>query len=221
MLGFLTGVPAQLNILITRLSSTWAAKLDTLAGYLTSTWAAKLDTLAADYTTAKAAYLNASISSRAAEDTPLLDIPIASGIVIGGTGGVNNASASLADFEHYSVTAYTSSTTYVDVVNYTGQGVLNWTVSMCMQSTGSGAACEVLIDGVVVSSLSLVVFSASYTVHCLAGFLKSIPYWNGAVITKPVVDADQIPFKTSLQVRHKAGSGSGNTVTRVRYRKTA
>lgn len=64
MLGFLAGVPGKLNTLLTRLSETWASKLDTLSANFTATIAGRIDAAissraaASDYTSSRAGYLD-------------------------------------------------------------------------------------------------------------------------------------------------------------------
>ena len=166
-------------------------------------------------TTAQAAQLSAS----AKEDSPLLDVPIADGLMyrdavtvfgVVAPNGVNIAT--------------TNNTSWVDVVNYTGAGVIEYLAFACFDSTRT-MDFELLIDGVSITSVSQTGHANGYG-RLIVGTHAEQKYYTGSALSQwfPMISLGAVPFKTSLQIRHKVKTASGSTgnfETHYRYRKTA
>lgn len=202
MIDFLAGVPGKLKTLLDRLSATWAAKLDTLHTLLSSTWAAKLDSLRAAYTDTKAGYIDVAISSRATDSNPILAAPMASGLM----GGDPQALQGAPFFGGVTATIGITSTSYVDIVNYTGAGVVK--LAAYMTSSGSGTM-KITIDGVVVGE---------YSTGAATSYLIVSPI--GLVGSQYLASLDAVPFKTSLLIQAKQVA-AGNGSAYVKWHKTA
>ena len=212
------GIPGKLKTLTDRLTSTWAAKLDTLHdSRITSARAGYLDKLnitgvvpsANDYTATRAGYIDklniTGVVSR--EDTPLLDIPIASGLM---ATSANIIGGSVGGFA-IGVTATTlaATTSNQDIINYTGQGVLQL---VAVNVTAAVAVTvDVIIDGVTVGTATT--GAASLSAVCPVGAMTVTADFQAIAL-------DSVPFKTSLQVRIRAASSTTANYA-FKYRKTA
>ena len=114
------------------------------------------------------------------------------------------------------VSASTTSTSYVDVVNYTGAGVLEFCLGMQI-GVGTTGSFIIPIDGID-SSFTVVSGSGAYTTaECLVGAVTS----NFSDYVIGGIALASIPFRTSLRIQHKTSSGSYSATTNYRYRKTA
>lgn len=143
--------------------------------------------------------------------SPILDVPLLNGLddtthpcapgqfEPGRWGGIRSAT--------------TNSAVDVNLVNYTGAGVLNFCGA---GSNGSGGILTILIDGeqkfvsAAVSSTLYVVPVGTVTLHPAAG---TYPDWI------PPVCLQEIPFKSSLVI--KGRSASGILTVGYKFRKTA
>ena len=81
MIGILLGIPGKLQTLLTRITSTGGANLDSKLDATVSSRAAAATALStAQWTNARAGYLDVlNAGGLAQETTPILDVPIASG----------------------------------------------------------------------------------------------------------------------------------------------
>lgn len=224
MLGFLAGVPGRLKTMTDRLSATWAAKLDTVAGLVTSTWAAKLDTLASNFTSTISGRIDAAITTRAPDSSPLLSPPMTSGIVkylpSSGYSQVNLAGMIHSTYPHW--TSHNNSadvgTAWTDVVNITGSGVINFAA---LQNAVNGAIgvtmyMDVILDGVTVISFADVCASPS------AGYGPILIGCVGGSSTYGLTPVfEDVPFKTSCQVRVKSSSATYMVRGAVRVRRNS
>lgn len=150
--------------------------------------------------------LDAAISTRAAAANPLLSVPMLNGLV-------GNAAVTLAAYLYNIASGHTwassTSTSFVDAVNITGAGVLEVAILQNSSGTGVVASMDVLIDGVVVASVST--SGATYSTCAVVGSASSSGISPGAV-----------PFSTSLQIRHKMASASAQgTLVYYKYRRSA
>ena len=216
MIDFLLGVPGKLKTLTDRLTSTWAAKLDTLHdSRLTATRAGYLDKLnlsgkATDdavWTSARAGYLDK------VNIDPTRDAPIAADFPVPLTSGADTYAPYINNFDYRMVMgcvqATTTSTSLVDVVNITGSGVLNFVVAGASNST---LQIQVIIDGVTVADLTGT-GSALYARVIVGAVIGSTTVPTG-------ITFDQIPFKSSLVIKHRNTSGA-TTTTYYKLRRTS
>ena len=106
--------------------------------------------------------------------------------------------------EHLAVT----STTYVDAVNYTGKGVLEFAAAQ-QETNTFVTTMQITIDGVVVI-LATVTGS---------GFTGTAAAMVGVINSDAGVSLCAIPFKVSLKIEVKVSAGTGRSF--IKYRKTA
>lgn len=153
-MDFLLGVPGKLKTLLDRLSSTWAAKLDTLYTDYTAARATKLSSLdaaitsraaAATWTSALATYL-ADVARRK---------PCASIInyySAGGTSGPLGLGSILEKEANVKSTLCGALTanTLATVINRTGDGCVNFLAANSVDATARTIRMKVTIDGVAV-----------------------------------------------------------------------
>lgn len=224
MIDFLATGLGRLKTLVDRLTSTWAAQLDTLAARLSSTWAAKLDTLASNFTSTISGRIDAAITSRAPDSSPLLSPPMASGIVkylpSSGQSQINLAGMIHSTYPHW--TSHNNSvdvgTTWTDVVNITGSGILNFAALQNAVNGASGVTMymDVILDGVTVVSFADICASSGagvgpVLIGCVGG--------NSTYGFTPVFE--DVPFKTSCQVRVKSSSATYMVRGAVRVRRNS
>jgi hypothetical protein len=211
MLDFFAAVPGKLKVLTDRLSSARAGYLDNLNTNLAVLPAPASTALStAQWTNARAGYLDALNGGIAQENTPILDVPIASGIVGSDS---RTLSGSLATMSAGLATSSTTGTSYSDAVNYTGEGVLCFAA---VQTTANSVAAymTITIDGVSMGEVTAT--AAQYKITPQVGALTI-----GASPADPTgIAFEAIPFKTSLQIQKKAAS-TGTCDIFYKYRKTA
>lgn len=214
MLGFLAGVPGKLKALNDRLTSTWAAKLDALRTGLTDARMGYLDKL---NITGNAAS-SAEVANCAQKTDPSLAPP--SLLCAGSTSGYDqlqtSAYAPLAPASPFT-SANATTTSWTDVINYTGAGVLEMLCAKIDAHATSAGAFEVIIDGVTAYTGSLVPTSNSFAISTPIGTL--LRYWDGTTISLVPVPGQGVPFRTSLQVRHRLTTSGSTQTTRLRYRR--
>ena len=212
MLDFFAGVPGKLKTLTDRLTSARAGYLDNLNTNLAVLPAPASTALStAQWTNGRAANLDLlSAGGIAQETTPILDIPIASGLALPGPYAQGRL---LAGHLHGAVSGpgsfTTSSTTYADVLNYTGQGVLSFLA--IAPDAAVAAYLKLVIDGVTVLT-DFVTTNIQYSCRAAVGTISGDT-------TNPIISLDAIPFKTSLQIQAKIASSTAYVT--VLYRKTA
>ena len=214
MLGFLAGVPGKLKALNDRLTSTWAAKLDALRTGLTDVRMGYLDKL---NITGNAAS-SAEVGACAQKTDPSLAPP--SLLCAGSTSGYDQLQTSvyvlLAPASPFT-SANATTTSWTDVINYTGAGVLEMLCAKIDAHATSAGAFEVIIDGVTVYTGSLAPTSNSFAISTPVGTLQRA--WNGSTIDLIPVPGQGVPFRTSLQVRHRLTTSGSTQTTRLRYRR--
>lgn len=193
MIDLLLGVPKQLNDLLTRLSATWAAKLDTLYTAYTATRAGYLDKLnlsgkAVDdavWTNARAAQLD-----RVARPPIAMTAPDSS-IGVAAANPVQTIIEQLCD----SISNNGSN-------SYSGSGVL--TLAMIHNSSGSNytPTVTITIDGTVVINRALTL-NASTAVNLVGcGTDGNIAF-------------EKLHFKTSLEISF---TGAASTAVKLYFR---
>jgi len=205
MSAILYGVPGKLKTMLDRLTSARAAKIDNLDAAVTTRAAASTALSNAVWTDARAGKLD-----NAAQNTdPYLAAPIE--LV------PSNPAASLDTGYNYLArvaglaSGSTSSTSYVDIVNYSGQGVLEFCAVMANGTPT--VSMQLIIDGVNVGSVSVSASSGNYSGKPLVG-LFAIESAGGAI------SLSQIPFHSSLVIQAKV-STTGSSLVYYKYRKTA
>jgi hypothetical protein len=212
MLDFFASVPGKLKTLTDRLTPARAGYLDNLNTNLAVLPAPASTALStALWTNGRAANLDLlSAGGIAQETTPILDVPIASGLALPGPYAQGRI---LAGHLHSSVSGpgllTTASTTYVDVLNYTGQGVLSFLA--IAPDAAVAPYLKLVIDGVTIFTdfgPSAIQYACRAAVGTISG-----------TTSDPVISIDAIPFKTSLQIQAKIASSTAYVT--VLYRKTA
>lgn len=204
MIDMLLGVPGKLKSvydhLTTYLSSTRAAKIDNLDAAISTRAAAATALSSAVWTNAHAD----KVAGSAQETSPLLDSPMStagfSATPIAGSFDYTNAAKCCASY------ATTVSTTDVTLVDITGSGVLNFLI--CSAGLNSYGYLTLIIDGITI-------FSAVSTTNN-ACVLVGVGSYNPSTGD---ISIDQIPFKTSLVIKHKAAVSS--CLTAYKYRRTS
>lgn len=205
MITALLGLPGKLKVLTDRLTSGRATNLDNLNATVSSRAAAATALTNVVWTDARAGKLDTA----ALEASPLLSAPIVSGVVpqaptavtLSATTDVYTKNSGL---EHLS----TTSTTYVNAVNYTGKGVLEFAAAQ-HDTNSLTTTMQITIDGVVVI-LGTVVGS---------GFNGTVAAMVGVINSSAGISLAAIPFKVSLKIEVKVTSGTGRSF--IKYRKTA
>lgn len=210
MLSFLNGIPGKLKVLNDRLSSTWAGYLTTIhTGLTTGTRMANLDKLNITGNVASAA----DVSALSALNSPVLKPPIAGGITANTAVNVGLLSTAHSLFD---IQSTNSTTSYIDVVNYTGSGV----VEFCAFQSYGGAAgqtsdLDIIIDGITVySGTSATTGSADVNTRVPIGSIDTYSIYTYA-------SPGAVPFKTSLQIRHKRTGTTTASIVVCKYRKTS
>lgn len=148
---------------------------------------------------------------------PINDIPKVSGLEAAVFTGFGSQTGTTIGGLLAPVTAIVSSnttTSYVDAINYTGAGVLEF----CAFYNREGATfteqdAEILIDGVSVFSF---IAAASSQFRCPVGAVA----FNATTYVHSV-SLGTVPFRKSLQIRHKRGATSGTSWCWAKVRKTA
>ena len=135
---------------------------------------------------------------------PINLAPKANGVLIGGSQSVASLAPNLSGF----TSGANATNSYVDVVNYTGSGVLCFAAQF---NPGSSAVStlSVLIDGVEV-------INATNSSTTNPTFYTAIGGASRVGVDIVGIAFEQIPFRSSLQVRHKTNSGTVNTF--IKYR---
>lgn len=222
MLDFFAGVPGKLKTLTDRWSASILTDFTTLRDRWTSTRATIIDNLDTRLSSARAGYLDklnitgnvassSEVTNMAAENTPLLDVPIASGVSVG------YGSMAIGTAPHFTQTGITfgtgtTSTTYVDVLDYSGQGVISF-LGIYPSTDAKYCYGQLLIDGVNVTG-SVTGDNGQNKIKCLVGaFASDGTYCTGLAF-------EPIPFKSRIQIQCKADNG-GTTIPVLKWYKTA
>lgn len=208
MIAVLLGLPGKLKTLTDRLTSGRAANLDKLDALVSSRAPASTALLYTVWTDARAAKLDVV----ALEASPLLSPPIASGLVpatptVVLISSYQDVYTKNSGLEHLGVT----STTYVNAVNYTGKGVLEFVGAQNETAAGT-TTMQITVDGVVIM-LDTVggVGGGAANVKALVGTINK---------AECVISLSAVPFKTSLKIEVKVTAGSTGR-SFIKYRKTA
>ena len=202
MIDFLAGVPGKLATLstnITTLLRRVSANVALAATALSS----------ADWTTARAGYLDKlNVTGNVArEGTPLLTPPMAGGIVpySAANGQVSMGATIPTSWPQWiSHASGAVGTTFTDVVNITGSGVVNFAA---VQLAASGASptlyMDVIIDGATTISFATAANSSAVGIGPI--LIGSV---GGNVTYGFTPVFEDIPFKVSLQIRVKSSSAT-------------
>ncbi len=203
MSGALKSIPGLVQTVLDRLTSTRAANIDKLDDTITSRAAAATALSNAVWTSARADQLDAVAQER----------PLATGGLLGGP-TLTGDSGSLAQMSVLGLNVVsTASTLDVDVVNYTGPGVLSFLMGH-IGIVGGGGFITVTIDGVVAFAGTTNIGFSAYNRKCIVGAHAYFNAVNGTICF------EDIPFAESLRIQHRAASGS-SIYTIYRYRKHA
>ena len=148
---------------------------------------------------------------------PIADIPIASGLAssVFTAFGTLGGDATLAPLLLPVTPIYSTNTTtdFVDAINYTGAGVIEFCAFYNRAVTYTEQVGEIIIDGISVFSFTA---AASSQFRCPVG---SVSY--NATTYVHSVGLGAVPFKQSLQIRHKRGATSGTSYVWAKVRLTA
>lgn len=136
---------------------------------------------------------------------PLGAPPIASGLVGDGRSALAWSPTMWAGFD----TSTNATTSYVDAVNYTGRGVLEFCIC---RGVGASAQLQIVIDGVTVYDSATITADQN---ACPVGAV-GVAYTGSSFVTPAALSA--VPFMNSLQIRHKTIS-VGSSTTIYKYRK--
>lgn len=215
MIAFLLGVPGKLKTLLDRLTATRAGLLDNLDAAISTRALASTALSNATWTGALASLLNAFVSSN-----PLLEAPKAGGLTAVGVGTLSLSLSSLSSAQVYWGSLCdsfhsNSAATWSDAVNYTGSGVLEFVLWSSYSGSGT-CSIEIIIDGVTCLSYTSAYLSGTWEMRCAVGAAQ---YYNDGTTFHSFACPGYIPFRTSLQIRTKAISGSTpsiNTITKFR-----
>ena len=217
MLGFLAGVPGKLKALNDRLTATWAAKLDALRTGLTDVRMGYLDKLNITGNVAS----SAEAAACAQTTDPMLAVPTL--LCNGATTTVDQWSTTnyawstpAAPFR----SAAATTTSWTDVLNVSGKGVLEMVVAKLDAHATSTGQVQILIDGSTIwDSGTIPNASSSFSTTVPVGTLRS--FYNGSAISVVPVPGEGIPYRTSCQVRHKLVASGSTLNTYVRARRSA
>lgn len=202
MSAFLYGIPGKLKTLIDRLTSARAAKLD------------NLDTTVGSRAPASTALSNAvwtddlagNIADGVREWDPILQPPI--GLVPASPGQSTNVTTlQLGNISGLEKTD-TSSTSFEDIVNYAGGGVLEFCALAIYQEL---CYLKLIVDGTTLADISLDPSSSNWAAKAVAGL-----YLNTSSYT--TIALSQIPFRESLVIQARVSS-SGTASVYYKYRK--
>ena len=205
MIGILLGIPGKLQTLLTRITSTGGANLDSKLDATVSSRAAASTALSTvQWTNDRAVYLDVlNTGGIAQEANPMLAAPKASAFVT----NENFAPTQQINLRAHGLTRFqTNSSTYVSAINYTGSGVLLFLAPQNADSgTAAKTACKLTIDGVVVEEQT--VSAATYTLaSTMVG--SCIMETGGSIVAGYA--PEPIPFKTSIKIEVKdANAGTG------------
>lgn len=209
MIDFLLGVPGKLKTISDYLTTNWTAtratKVDNLDAAISTRAPASTALTNATWTDVRAEKLDgitAAVSSIIATNWPSTPsyTPITSNTLYACAGGTMTS---------------TNSTSWVDALNITGSGVINFIAGYHGTAAGQpgGMYLRVTVDGVV-----LPVVSASNTYQAIVGAICA--YYDAAAAAFFItgVTYDQINFKTSLRIEHYAASASyaSNVLHKIR-----
>ena len=109
----------------------------------------------------------------------------------------------------------TTSTSFVDALNYTGSGYVSMVVNKNAGGAGTANTVEILIDGVsITTSVGPGAVGATW-------YGPLIGYWHptyaGAAKSFNAPSSQVVVFATSLQIRHKLNSADGTAGSTVLY----
>ena len=216
MIDFLAGVPGKLKTLVTLLNSTWAAKLDALRTGLTDTRMGYLDKLSITGNVAS----SAEAAACAQTTDPMLNIPTL--LCLGATTVVDQWSTTnygwMAPAAPVRAAAATT-TSYTDVLNVSGKGVLEMVVGRLQPHATSTGQIQILIDGVLIWDSGTIPNASNYfSTTAPVGTLKQ--FYNGTGVSISAVPCEGIPYRTSCQVKHKLVASGSTLDTYVRARRS-
>lgn len=126
--------------------------------------------------------------------------PIANGIQ--GRENISQTSRVYTLCSQYS-SASTSSSTYSDVVNYSGSGFVQ--MVHCIASATGTSDLEIIIDGVTADSQTI----SANNGYTPVGSMSVDEISAGQYVALHAVG--MVPFNTSLQIRHKSAAGTNTT----------
>lgn len=200
---FLYGIPGKLKTLLDRLTSARAAKLDNLDAAVSTRAAASTALSNAVWTDERAEFLD----EVAGEWDPVLRPPI--GLVPSSPGQSTNVSSG---FQLDNISGLektdTSSTSFVDIVNYSGGGVLEFCALAIYQDL---CYLKLIVDGVTLADISLDPSTGNRAAKAVAGLYLNTSSYATIALT-------QIPFRESLVIQARVSS-SGTASVYYRYRK--
>jgi len=204
MSAILYGVPGKLKTLIDRLTSARAAKIDNLDAAVTTRAPASTALSNGVWTDARAGKLD-----NAAQNTdPYLASP--SELVPSNPGASTNVTTiNIGSISGLS-NGTTTSTSFVDIVNYSGKGVLEFCALAIYQEL---CYMKLIVDGVTLADFSLDPSASNWAAKAAVGL-----YLNTSSFT--TIALSQIPFKTSLQIQARV-STTGTAYVYYKYRKSA
>lgn len=206
MIEVLLGLPAKVKTLVDRLTSTRATNLDNLDAAVSTRSAASTALSNVVWTDARAGKLDTA----ALEASPLLAAPIATGLIPTAGTALYLAAVDAIGPNNSGLTAFTvSSLTYIDMINYTGKGVLEF---VGMSSETAAAQIQITIDGLLVLDSTLAGGGAGQSNNAAYVGTLNKQSWS--------ISLSHIPFKTSLRIQVK-GNPINKAWAYARYRKTA
>lgn len=210
------------NTLLNRLPAERAAKIDNVDVSVSSRAAAATALSRGTWTDELAALLGGLATAH-----PLLVAPKAGGLTARafaagmGTAGFSNLSGWQTHFGSVVEAAtIVSNTSWVDVVNYAGAGVVQLVAWDAYSNGGASATVEIIIDGVTVLAYTSAALSGgAHEMRCAIGDLKI--HYDGAQ-HNAFAASWAIPFRSSLQIRAKTSSTyQSSVIVATALRKTA
>lgn len=203
MSAILYGVPGKLKTLIDRLTSARAAKLDNLDA-ATSTRAPASTALSnAVWTDARADKIDDLVPVY----DPILQPPI--GLVPSSPGQSTNVTTLQLDNISGLEKTTTTSTSFVNIVNYEGGGVLEFCALAIYQEL---CYLQVIVDGITLADISLDPSASNWAAKAVAGLYLNTSSYTTIALT-------QIPFRQSLVIKARISS-TGTAAVYYRYRKS-
>ena len=227
MSAFLLGIPGKVKTLLDRLTAARAGYLDRLDATVSSRAAAATALSTAQWTNALATALG-KVGTMG-----LLVPPKAGGLVAGRLLDYSDIylitdpssfTTNAAALGIGAQTATTNSATYVDAVNYTGSGYVDFLAFI--GGTTRGIEFDIIIDGVTVLASGS---ADAYKVALPVGSMSFANLWDAAgnATRSAIHTAAGCPvvFYASLQIRHRrnntTGSGTPDVATMYRVVKTS
>lgn len=147
---------------------------------------------------------------------PAGDPPIASGI-IRGSAYLDYTGSAFGTYIPMVTHVNNTSAAFVDAVNYSGSGVLESCIHFMSSGTNSRTGTiEIWIDGkLVYTNTSPAAVSKTYAM-AVTGMVQPLDIL-GTLQYYAVFDGSAIPFRHSLQIRHKVSVADGGASSQVQY----